>query len=470
MIFILVLLSGLRVNAFSQGRKDSLQNDFNLLRNKLQHDYPSLYRYTSKATMTALFDSCYATLQDTTSKLAFFKTLKFLVSQIRDGHLSCSPSRELRQYLAAQKAYFPFRVRFIGNKAYIYKGADSSLSPGTEILTINNTPINQIKNTLFQYIVADGHIETKKNYILGNYFYIYYFLAFGGNTHFDISYKTANGSVSTQSMDAVLESALPPIEDDSKENNLLNLSITPDRIALLTIQTFDKATLEEAGLNFEDFLRTSFTTIKDQQIKKLVIDLRGNGGGRDLYGSLLYSYLSSSKFHYYKSLTTATSQLPFDQFKRGSTSFNDLNADLLTKNAAGTYQLKPAAHNNLQEMSPAVNNYTGQVWFLINGLSFSVTAEFCAIARSNKRGKFIGEETGGAYEGNTSGVQMDIVLPASQISVSYGTIQYNGAVRPVTPTGRGIIPDYRVLPTIDDLLNKRHIQLERTLELVRSGK
>jgi spore coat protein U-like protein len=169
-------------------------------------------------------------------------------------------------------------------------------------------------------------------------------------------------------------------------------------------------------------------------------------------------------------LIAATNQLPFDQFKRGVTSFNDLNPDLLIKTTTGTNQLKPAAHNNLQQISPAANNYTHDVWFLINGLSYSVTAEFCAIARSNNRGLFIGEETGGGYEGNTSAVQIDITLPATQMTVSFGTIQYNMAVKPVKPTGRGTIPDDTVLPTINDIGNKRDTQLERTLALVRSGK
>jgi hypothetical protein len=474
-VLILLLLSVPGVNAYTQSavlpsRKDSLRNDFNLLRSKLVHDYPSLYRYNPKTRMTALLDSCYSTIQDSASSIAFFALLKFLVSQIKDGHLSCSPSPELKQELGKQESYFPFRLRFINGKVYIFSASKNSLPPGTEILAINKMPVTQIKNRLFQYIVSDGYIETKKNYILGNYFYIYYFLVFGNQSYFDITYKTANGSTNTQRVEAVLESALPPIEQDSQENKLLNLSITPDHIALLTIQTFDKTALEEAGLNFEDFLHTAFTTIKEQQIKKLVIDLRHNSGGRDRYGSLLYSYLSPGKFQYYKSLTAATDQLPFEQYQHNASSFNDLSPDLLVKTSARTYQLKQAAHNNLQLISPASNNYTHEVWFLVDGLSFSVTAEFCAVARSHQRGKFIGEETGGGYAGNTSGVPIDVVLPFTQIRVSFGSIQYNMAVRPVKQPGRGIIPDYRVLPTIQDPLNKKDGQLERALEIVRLGK
>ena len=35
---------------------------------------------------------------------------------------------------------------------------------------------------------------------------------------------------------------------------------------------------------------------------RVTIDLRGNGGGRGDYGSLLYSYLTDKPFRYYDSL------------------------------------------------------------------------------------------------------------------------------------------------------------------------
>ncbi len=218
--------------------------------------------------MDALLDSCFASLQNTTTDLAFFGMTKFLLSAIKDGHLSCSPSPKLRQYLSEQKVYVPFRLRFINNRAYIHSTHQNSLVPGTEILSINNVPLDAIKNKLFSYIVSDGNIETKKSHILGNYFYIYYYLAYGEQPGFTITCKASDGTISTQKAEAVLEKELPPITEDSKETKPLTLSVTPDKIAVLTIRSFDKEILQEANVDFEEFIRTSFSNIRDQHIKK----------------------------------------------------------------------------------------------------------------------------------------------------------------------------------------------------------
>ena len=179
----------------------------------------------------------------------------------------------------------------------------------------------------------------------------------------------------------------------TQENNL-QLSFPSQNIALLTIKTFSYQQLFENKEDFPAFLQSAFKEIKEKKIDKLIIDLRGNGGGRDVYGSLLYSYLTDKDFSYYTSLETVKRKLTVEE------------------------------HPNLQIQIPNENNFTGKVFFLINGLSFSATAEFCSIARSNKRGKFIGEETGGGYYGNTSGKFVDTTLPNSKISISIPTTKY----------------------------------------------
>ncbi|MDJ1471937.1 S41 family peptidase [Xanthocytophaga flava] len=458
--FPLLLLSQTPSN-----HKNILQKDFQLLRTTLEQKYPSLYRYVDKKTLTSLFDSCYNSIQKTTTNIEFYRLIKLYLSTIKDGHLSSGLSPDLKEYIHNQAKFFPIRLYFTNNHAFILKSDNPTLPAGAEIIAIDKRPIGQIQKNLFGFIVSDGSIETKKYHILNNVFHFYYLLAYGEHSRFEITYQSKSGKQQSITLEAVFEKDIPQLPIQAEPQKLLSLSIDTNQIALITIKTFSRLELEEANENFEDFLRSSFEQINQRQIKKLIIDLRDNGGGRDLYGSLLYSYLTSKKIPYYKQLETSTDSLPFEKFARSFTSFNGLTHEMLEKVTTKRFRLKKEAHTNLSHVSPNPNKYTGQVVFLINGQSFSTTAEFCAIAKSHNRGKFIGEETGGGVDGNTSGVLTELLLPNTQIPIIFGLVQYDLATTPKLK-GRGTLPDYTIHPTVQDILLGNDVQLSFAKALV----
>jgi C-terminal processing protease CtpA/Prc len=182
----------------------------------------------------------------------------------------------------------------------------------------------------------------------------------------------------------------------------------------------------------------------------------------------LYSYLAKKRFRFIDRLTVATKDLPYSEFKRSVSSFNNLNSSMLDSINLKSYRLNATAHDDLLPLNPVPDNYQGKVWFLINGLSFSTTAEFCALARMNHRGKFIGEETGGAYGGNTSGAMIYNTLPYSKMTVSFGLVKYDLAIKDKEYGDKGIIPDYVVQPTIEDVLAKKDVQLDFVIRLAKN--
>src|SRR6266568_3304444 len=63
-----------------------LRSDFLLLRDTLQKVHAGLYRYKSKAAMDHIFDSCYATRQDSMPVTGFYALTSFVIAAIEDGH------------------------------------------------------------------------------------------------------------------------------------------------------------------------------------------------------------------------------------------------------------------------------------------------------------------------------------------------------------------------------------------------
>lgn len=429
--------------SFGQSLKDSLKainptllkEDFTVFRKSLQKTHPDLYRYTDKKVLDNLFDSCYLTLNRSKTEVEFYSVIKFLLSSIGDGHLSCDPATDFRKYYAEYALVFPIQIRFIKEKAFVFCSSKEIIPNETQILAINGNSVDKIRRRLFQYIVSDGGITTNKYWVLNNSFWFYYHMIYGLQSAFNIKYKTKDGMTGTLILNADLKRNIECGLKNKIQEKKLRLTYKANDIALLTISTFRYDEITESKEDYVNFLQTTFKEIKDKQIKKLIIDLRGNGGGRDVYGSLLYSYLTNKEFTYYASLETSSRKLTKED------------------------------HPNLEIQKPNENNFLGQVFFLIDGLSFSTTAEFCSVAKSNNRGKFVGEETGGGYYGNISGNFADTLLPNSKITIYIPTTKYVMAVKKVKYKDRGVIPDYILTPTISDIIKNKDVQLNFAVKL-----
>lgn len=422
-----------------QGEIDArlLQQDFALFREALQKDHAGLYRYRSRAALEGVMDSCAASLDHPMTQLEFAKSVLWCISAIRDGHTGSNIARLLMSSYGEQEKLFPVMMHYSKGRAYVPCSRIPSLTAGTEILSINGIAVTSILHKLLQYLPGDGKIETKKLHTVNNgAFPFLYRWIYGNQDEFSIRYKTPRGIIGTSSIKAALVKDFEcELEGGGSASRDLQLDFPGKHTALLTIKTFDDNRL--AGkLDFGEFLDTAFKEIKLRKIDKLLIDLRGNAGGRDAYGVLLYAYLADRPFSYFRSIETTTE----------------------------TITVKDNPFLGLQ--LPQENHFSGKVVFLIDGLCFSTTADFCAIARSNHRGRFVGEETGGAYYGNTSGEISKIILPNTNVAVLIPTYQYTNAVAPATYPDRGVIPDYPVLPTIQDLISHKDVQLQFGLKLL----
>jgi len=95
-----------------------------------------------------------------------------------------------------------------------------------------------------------------------------------------------------------------------------------------------------------------------------------------------------------------------------------------------------------------------------------VTAEFAAVTHYLKRATFIGEETWGAYYSNNSGTFVIVTLPNSRLNVGIPMLAYYTAVKDYPAPDRGIIPDYEVRSTVQDILNGKDAVLDFTLQLI----
>jgi hypothetical protein len=120
-----------------------------------------------------------------------------------------------------------------------------------------------------------------------------------------------------------------------------------------------------------------------------------------------------------------------------------LPAALLERQPNGKY--RAVKHPNWGTQQPSKPAFRGQVYILINGNSFSTTAEFLSHVHFRKRATFIGEESGGGYYGNSSGFMPRLVLPNTKAMVSVPLMTYYLSVGDYQPkaAAHGITPIIR---------------------------
>jgi C-terminal processing protease CtpA/Prc len=446
-----------------------LKADFSLFEHALQEAHPGLYRYNYKGQIDSLFLQTKNSINHEMTQQEFYQLLLPLVVQIKCGHTKFHPdSNWSTNFYYNTEKVFPLRLFFQGKKAYAignYEAANS-IPAGSEVLEINGNSVSDIIDKMLNSFCSDGNNTTFKYIEMNHYFSAYYANLFEGPDTFSIKYRNGQDiaeikvpSVSHEKIEQY-EKHLAEMANDKPMNRI---NFQGNQTAVLSIPSFWEGTEKR----YKQFLKNSFEAINQKKVKNLIIDLRNNEGGIDRRGSLLLSYLMNCEFNYYDRLEVTTRKKYSFAKQAHLPKFYGIYRHLISKENDSDYRW---THNkNLKVQKPQKNNFSGGVYVLINGASFSVTTEFAAITHFHKRATFIGEETGGAYYGNNSGTFVIVTLPNSKLNVGIPMVAYYTAVSGYSFNDRGVIPDYKVEPTVSNIISAQDPVLEFSLKLIENG-
>ena len=445
----------------------ALREDLKILWDAMEEGHGGFDRYTPRSVLEKGFDDVMNGLTAPMTEFDFFLKLMPLIAEIKDGHTRVQPSAAAGAYLDDQ-AIFPFGLRFLGGRAHIFRNLsrDRGIREGTELLAVNGMAVEEIVAGLLTLIPNDAGIQTRKLRQLefpANFGRLFA-LRFGRPDSFRLrlrSYQTSDVTVTTvpgirgKDVVRILNERYP---DAAKRPPLYVLTFR-GAAAVLTIRSFADDP-EKGSTPYPEFLKNAFRALEEKKVPSLVIDLRDNGGGADEYGKLLFAYVMDRPFLYYRALEAKKDR--YDLYKYSTISPKEAEelAKQVKKNAHGWFDI--LGHPNLGLQQPRSPRFTGKVAILINGLSFSATGETTSLFHYYKKAVFFGEECGAGYYGNTSGFMVTITLPNTKIQARIPLILYTMAVDGY-PKDRGIVPDFPVSPTIEDLLAGRDPVMDRAL-------
>ena len=443
----------------------ALKEDFKVFRTALEKSHPGIYWHTPKTIMDQAFDRAYSGIKGPMNILEYSRLIFPVVYKIGCGHTFINLPNSTTSYLLQEGRFFPFDIIFKGNKAYVYSNNSqhSSILPGSEILQINNQSVKKIKEQLFAFISTDNNTATGKYKVLNANFVEFYKYFIGDADTFHLRLrdqhpvKVAALSKSDIAKNRVSNSAnnkkmVTPIQGSS--DKILSFNVLSSRAtAILKIKNFIDPLITAEGYKFETYIDSAFNQIKEQGIKNLIIDIRGNPGGSNGNAAYLFSYLTDKPFRVDQYWEVKTLPLPYVDFSAIRDSEGkpiELKEEDFIKVSEDRYRKK--YYPSYDTIHPKNNTFKGSVYVIIDGWVGSEAASFASLVSHNKRGVFIGEETGGSYNGCTAGLLGKTVLPNTKLDM---TIPVFKIVR-FTDAGnehKGIRPDDMVEPSMSDLFN-----------------
>lgn len=417
---------------------DSARRNLTEIVDELKKKHPGFYRYNTEALFNKYFDSVLLSINTPQNQLSYFRKVKPVIAQIRCLHTGVSLSDEYLKYLNNGNNLLPLQLYFVNDKAFItanYSG-NTAVPVGAEVIAINQKPIKGIMQILFAAIPSDGYNETLKYQLLNHQFAQWYRSVYEVTDKFTLTIKTADGQKDLV-LNGIKNKDMPaPAIMDLGNKPRLSFLLT-DTLAMLTIQSFGNTDIKAGGQNFKKFINNVFDQLNLNPKKKLIIDLRNNTGGTDANAAYLCSLLMNKPYRYWDRIEVTE---PFALSIKGAAKLmygKPVKQD-------SVYIWKKSKFTNefdfYEPQLPQKNAFTGKVFILINGLCMSSCADLAAVLQYNKRATFIGEETGGGYQGNNSGLIPEAPL-AFGIKVTVPLLKYINAVDANINIGHGTYPD-----------------------------
>ena len=455
-----------------------LQNDYSLFRKILEESHPGINWYTSTDSMNYFFDWGSAQLKDSMTEPEFRKVLSYVISKINCGHTVIKASKKYSRYLdTARTKAFPLSLKIWQDTATIAANLnrkDTVLKRGTIVKKINRKDINEITDSLFKYISSDGYNINHKYQTLSNRgsFGALYTNVFGLSEKYYVDYIDSTGNTESSIIpvyDPAVDSAMrrglrrPPSISKKDRKDLMKQAMrflhmdSARQIAFMDLNTFGR------GYGLKKFFKKSFKSIRRNDIKYLVIDVRGNGGGNVTNSTLLSKYLALQHFKTADSLYAINRNSRYSRYIE-KYFFNKLFMVFMTKkNSDGHFHFGYFERHFFKPKRK--NHFDGTVYILTGGNSFSATTLFIQTIKLQDNVIVVGEETGGGAYGNTAWLIPDVTLPNTR--VRFRLPLFRLVINKDYPkNGHGIFPEVEARPTVNDIKRGADFKMEKVLELI----
>jgi C-terminal processing protease CtpA/Prc len=375
----------------------------------------------------------------------------------------------------------PFDIFVQGKRAWITvnNSSDSTLTPGSDLLEINQVACSNIITAGLNWWNGDGYQVTWKEFFLNEYdfFEDVCWAVFNLEGPYHLKIKDVQGnirSVTVTNQPAKIarspsanQNLTSEQQEKARKSKYLHLKLLHDSVtAVLTVN----------GLEYgdEEYYQQYFYSLNKSKIKNLILDVRRNPGGDVRIISSLMSYLADSSYQIIKKIIAKKpdpTQNNYTAYFNPSITRSHKAGYLTGQKEGNWYAIGTSAEiGKIIGYTPKAkkDNFKGNLYVLIGGGTFSNAANFTAALKVYRKNVvFIGSETGGTELGCGGGTNQELTLPHSKVVVTIPLMRLISASSN-PKDGRGLIPDVEVLYTPEAITQKQDLELEKALQIIDS--
>jgi hypothetical protein len=428
-----------------------LRADLKQMYRGLRAAHFDLYAFTSKPDLDRRYREVYAALNRPMTRFQAQTQFELFAAAVRMGHTRVdSPESEWQRYRQNGGKAFPLQLRVDDGHAYVTQNLSgvAALQPGDELMSLDG---ESMRAWLAR---TERHVSAETRYMadsLMDYdFAIYLWIERGAVDAFSLEARRDGGAARRVSVPArtvaemdAARALQPPALD--LEHPLREARLLGGGLAYLRPGPFYNAEAQTGAeewdvSGFQHFIDGSFAGFAEGGSERLIIDLRGNPGGDNLFSDLLVSWIATRPFRFAaqfkvkvseQSIAANESRMAHDAAAAGpiSRQYAQLYAQARTGEIVD-FEVP------LAQPRPG-QRFTGKVFVLVDRHSYSNAVAVAALLQDYKFAVVLGEPT--ADMATTFGAMEQFPLANTGLLVGYPKahiVRPNGDLR-----ARGVTPD-----------------------------
>lgn len=446
---------------------EQMRSDLALLWNDLRQEHPDPFRYTGREQLQRLVDTAWMHMATPMGTEAWLAELMPLLRAVGDAGTQVLPPDDLTGWYRLRSPLLPMRVAVIGDRLYVDEELKGfrSLPPGCELIAVNGMPAKDILQRLRAGLVPEGANTTRQDRTIEQDFPVLFRRFIGRSGRFLVAYRDGEGRIGEQTLMAINGEQIAKFRSDVAQGSM-PWRLVQDvafRSAWFTLSTMDPAVLASERIAPGKFLDHARELLHRSDIRTLVLDLRGAGGGDPDLAAQVFSLVAREPFRAVSAISIGAGVLPADAVADLAESMAPTGEGWLP--AANGRRMLRGDDPRLIWQLPRRDAFHGKVYVLCDGSTTEAAASLAMLIKRSGRGRAVGEETGSNAASWCGGGEREVQLPATGCRLRMPVHRYVPEGPVTGPADHGEMPDHGVERRPEDVATGKD-GVRNTVELV----